>query len=105
MSLKSDVIQCWSYVSLLQEADREIHELLAWMRQDEGLSDDEEADMLMALAEQAGPTPRSQSQRSSQQVKCSVSDHYFVAWPPCHLSQMECMLCQNYASSAGVQPI
>ena len=53
---------------LLQEADREIQELLAWMRQDEGLSDDEEADMLMALAEQAGPTPRSQSQRSSQQV-------------------------------------
>ena len=54
--------------SIVQEADREIQELLAWMRQEEGASDDEEADMLMALAEQAGPTPRSQNQRSSQQV-------------------------------------
>ena len=38
------------------------------MRQEEGSDNDEEADMLMALAEQAGPTPKSQSQRSSQQV-------------------------------------
>ena len=52
---------------MLQEADREIRELLAWMRQDGG-SSDEEGDMLMALAEQAGPTPKSHSQRSSQQV-------------------------------------
>ncbi len=52
---------------LHQEADREIQELLAWMRQDEG-SSDEEGDMLMALADQAGPTPKSSSQRSSQQV-------------------------------------
>ena len=52
---------------LHQEADREIQELLAWMRQDEG-SSDEEGDMLMALADQAGPTPKSASQRSSQQV-------------------------------------
>ena len=37
------------------------------MRQEEG-SSDEEADMLMALADQAGPTPKSHSQRSSQQV-------------------------------------
>lgn len=37
------------------------------MRQDGG-SSDEEGDMLMALAEQAGPTPKSHSQRSSQQV-------------------------------------
>ncbi|DBA81937.1 hypothetical protein WJX77_000726 [Trebouxia sp. C0004] len=49
-----------------EEADREIQELLAWMRQDEG-SSDEEGDMLMALADQAGPTPKSASQRSSQQ--------------------------------------
>ena len=55
-------------LSTVQEADREIQELLAWMRQEEGESDDEEEDMLMALAEQAGPTPRSQTQRSSQQV-------------------------------------
>lgn len=38
------------------------------MRQEEGSDNDEEADMLMALAEQAGPTPKSQTQRSSQQV-------------------------------------
>lgn len=52
----------------MQEADKEIGELLAWMRQEEGSDNDEEADMLMALAEQAGPTPKSQTQRSSQQV-------------------------------------
>lgn len=38
------------------------------MRQEEGSDNEEEADMLMALAEQAGPTPKSQTQRSSQQV-------------------------------------
>lgn len=52
----------------MQEADKEIRELLAWMRQEEGSDNEEEADMLMALAEQAGPTPKSQTQRSSQQV-------------------------------------
>ena len=63
-----------SLLCLHQEADREIQELLAWMRQDEG-SSDEEGDMLMALADQAGPTPKSASQRSSQQV---LHTHLFV---------------------------
>ena len=39
------------------------------MRED-GASSDEEADMLMALAQQAGPTPKSQTPRSSQRVSC-----------------------------------
>lgn len=51
----------------MQEADREIQELLHWMRED-GASSDEEADMLMALAQQAGPTPKSQTPGSSQKV-------------------------------------
>ena len=59
---------CWP-----QEADKEIRELLAWMRQEEGSDEDEEADMLMALAQQAGPTPQSESQRSSQQVPTAYS--------------------------------
>lgn len=63
-----------SLLCLHQEADREIQELLAWMRQDEG-SSDEEGDMLMALADQAGPTPKSAGQRSSQQV---LHTHLFV---------------------------
>lgn len=49
------------------------------MRQEEGSDNEEEADMLMALAEQAGPTPKSLTQRSSQQVTahaaCVVQPH------------------------------
>ena len=64
----------------MQEADKEIRELLAWMRQEEGSDNEEEADMLMALAEQAGPTPKSQTQRSSQQVTACAP---CVAQPLC----------------------
>ena len=56
----------------MQEADREIQELLHWMRED-GASSDEEADMLMALAQQAGPTPKSQTPGSSQKVLSSMT--------------------------------
>lgn len=52
---------------MVQEADEEIQELLNWMRED-GASSDEEADMLLALAQQAGPTPKSQPPRTSQKV-------------------------------------
>ena len=55
------------FCGTVQEADREIEELLNWMRED-GASSDEEADMLMALAQQAGPTPKSQTPRSSQKA-------------------------------------
>ena len=59
------------------------------MRQEEGSDNDEEADMLMALAEQAGPTPKSQTQRSSQQVYTAL-----VPWvsgrPYTDLRLMQC---------------
>ncbi len=79
---------------LHQEADREIQELLAWMRQDEG-SSDEEGDMLMALADQAGPTPKSASQRSSQQVHNThlVVDKAFLHIVCDHTGQSTAVVC------------
>ena len=71
---------------MVQEADREIHELLAWMRQDGG-SSDEEGDMLLALAEQAGPTPKSQTQRSSQQVSTLSCDKVQQTAKDLHVAQ------------------
>ena len=68
----------------MQEADREIQELLHWMRED-GASSDEEGDMLMALAQQAGPTPKSQNPGSSQKVLpplCCSKQHWLRAVTP-----------------------